>query len=154
MDLITDSRALMMVKQLLDNTSTMRPLIDLKSQKPKFTPSAINQPFARVTPESQGVPSARVAAFLNDMRDDPTLDMHGVLVLRNGKVITEAAFGAYDQHVWHITHSECKSITGLAIGILIGEGKLKLEDKLIDIFSGGSAASTSSRTATSRSNTC
>ncbi|MEN6417771.1 MAG: serine hydrolase [Clostridiaceae bacterium] len=136
MDLITDSRALMMVKQLLDNTSTMRPLIDLKSQKPKFTPSAINKPFARVTPESQGVPSARVAAFLNDMRDDPTLDMHGVLVLKNGKLITEAAFGAYDQHVWHITHSECKSITSLAIGILIGEGKLKLEDKLIDIFAG------------------
>ena len=136
MDLITDSRALMMVKQLLDNTSTVRPLIDLKSQKPKFTPSAISKPFARTTPESQGVPSARVAAFLNDMRDDPTLDMHGVLVLRNGKLITEAAFGAYDQHVWHITHSECKSITGLAIGILIGEGKLKLEDKLIDLFAG------------------
>ena len=54
MDLITDSRALMMVKQLLDNTSTVRPLIDLQSQKPKFTPSAINKPFPRATPESAG----------------------------------------------------------------------------------------------------
>ena len=136
MDLITDSRALMMVKQLLDNTSSVRALVDVKAQKPKFLPSAIKQPFLRATPESQGVPSAQAAAFLNEMRDDPTLDMHGVIVLRNGKIITEAAFGAYDQHVWHITHSECKSITGLAIGILIGEGKLSLDDKLVDIFAG------------------
>jgi CubicO group peptidase (beta-lactamase class C family) len=57
-----------------------------------------------------------------------------VIVLKNGKVIAEAAFGAYDQRIWHITHSECKSVTGLAVGILIGEGKLSLDDKIVDIF--------------------
>jgi CubicO group peptidase (beta-lactamase class C family) len=45
-------------------------------------------------------------------------------------VIAEGTFGAYDLHVWHITHSACKSITGLAIGMLIDEGKLDLEDSV------------------------
>ena len=134
MDLVTDSRALMIVKQLLDNTATVRPVLEQAPQKPRFVPSAIQKPFSRVAPEAQGVPSAHAAAFLNALRDDPTLDMHGVLVLRGGSVIAEAAFGAYDQSVWHITHSECKSITGLAVGILIGEGKLSLDDKIVDLF--------------------
>lgn len=134
MDLVTDSRALMIVRQLLDNTTPVKPVFELAPQKPRFVPSAMHKPFPRTAPEEQGVPSAHVAAFLTALRDDPTLDMHGVLVLRGGSVIAEAAFGAYDQSVWHITHSECKSITGLAIGILIGEGKLSLDDKIVDLF--------------------
>jgi CubicO group peptidase (beta-lactamase class C family) len=134
MDLVTDSRALMMVRQLLDNTSATRAVFEQKPQKPAFTPSAIQKAFERVSPESQGVDSTRVADFLNAMRDDPTLDMHGVVILRNGKVLAEATFGAYDQSGGHITHSECKSITGLAVGILIGEGKLSLDDRIADIF--------------------
>ncbi|MEA5048230.1 MAG: serine hydrolase [Eubacteriales bacterium] len=134
MDLVTDSRALFMVRQLLDNTSSTRSIIDHTPQKPKFAQSAIQKPFLRALPESQGVSSQRVAAFLNAMKDDPTLDMHGVMIAKNGKIITEATFGAYDQKVWHITHSECKSITGIAIGILIDEGKLTLDDRIVDIF--------------------
>ena len=134
MDLITDTRALMIVKQLLDNTSTVKPILNPTPQKPKFVPSPIQKPFARVLPESQGISSAHVSAFLNALKDDTTLDMHGVLILKNGKMIAEAAFGGYDQKVWHITHSECKSITGLAVGMLIDEGKLKLDDRIIDIF--------------------
>lgn len=134
MDLITDTRALMIVKQLLDNTSTVKPILNPTPQKPRFAPSKVQKPFPRVLPESQGISSLQVSAFLNALKDDATLDMHGVLILRNGKMIAEATFGAYDQKVWHITHSECKSITGLAVGMLIDEGKLKLDDRIVDIF--------------------
>ena len=136
MDLVTDSRALMMVKQLLDNTASKKSIVAPLAQKPKFIPSAIVKPFPRALPESQGVSSARIATFLNALKDDPSLDMHGVLILKNGKMIAEAPFGAYNQKVWHITHSECKSITSLAIGMLIDEGKLKLEDRIVDLFAG------------------
>ena len=135
MDFITDTRALMIVKQLLDNTSTVKPILNPTPQKPKFAPSAIQKPFARSLPESQGISSLQISAFLNALKDDPTLDMHGVLILKNGKMVAEATFGAYDQKVWHITHSECKSITGLAVGMLIDEGRLGLDDRIIDIFS-------------------
>ena len=135
MDLITDSRALMIVSQLLDNKSAVKPIFEQAAQKPKFTPAPVRKPFPRATPESQCVSSARVAEFLNALRDDPTLDMHGVLILKNGKMIAEGAFGAYDQTIWHITHSECKSITGLAVGLAIAEGKLHPDDRIVDLFS-------------------
>ena len=134
MDLITDSRALMIVKQLIDTKSSVKPIFEQEAQKPKFSRAPVAKSFSRATPESQGMSSAAVADFLNALRDDPTLDMHGVLVLKNGRVITEGAFGAYDQTVWHITHSECKSITGLAVGLLIGEGRMNLDDRIVDLF--------------------
>ena len=136
MDLVTDSRALMIIGQLLDTKSSVKPILDQVAQKPKFTPAPMQKAFPRATPESQGVSSQRIADFLNAMRDDATLDMHGVIVIKNGKVITEATFGAYDQSYWHITHSECKSITGLAVGMLIGEGKMSLDDRIVDVFAG------------------
>lgn len=134
MDLITDSRALMIVKQILDTKSSVKPIFEQEAQKPRFSPAPFAKPFARATPESQGVSSAAVAGFLDALREDPTLDMHGVLVLKNGKVIAEGGFGAYDQSVWHITHSECKSITGIAVGLLIGEGRMSLDDRIVDLF--------------------
>ncbi|MEG0227420.1 MAG: serine hydrolase [Lachnospiraceae bacterium] len=62
------------------------------------------------------------------------MDMHHMMVLKNGKVISECSFAPYPKGMWHITHSLCKSITGMAIGMLIEEGKLSLEDRVIDIF--------------------
>ena len=38
MDLITDTRALMIVKQLLDNTASVKPILNPTPQKPKFAP--------------------------------------------------------------------------------------------------------------------
>ena len=61
-------------------------------------------------------------------------DIHGVMVLRNGYVIGEYAFAPYKAGVWHIGHSMCKSITGMAIGLLISEGKLSLDDRIVKIF--------------------
>ena len=80
MDFITDTRALMIVKQLLDNTSTVKPILNPTPQKPKFAPSAIQKPFARSLPESQGVSSLQVSAFLNALKDDPCVESHSVEV--------------------------------------------------------------------------
>ena len=51
-------------------------------------------------------------------------DMHHLLVLRNGQVICECNFAPYRSGIWHATYSMCKSITGMAVGFLISEGKL------------------------------
>ena len=57
------------------------------------------------------------------------------MALRHGKVICECNFAPYPKGMWHITHSMCKSITGMAIGMLIEEEKLKLDENIYDIFS-------------------
>ena len=43
--------------------------------------------------------------------------MHHFMALRHGKVICECNFAPYPKGMWHITHSMCKSITGMAIGL-------------------------------------
>ena len=91
--------------------------------------------FPRVTPEEAGVSSRAVAKLLNELYDDPTLNMHSLLLSRNGKVFCEASFGAQDTATWKYTFSGCKSVVSLAVGILMGQGKLSPEDKLVDLFS-------------------
>ena len=105
-------------------------------QKPEFSGILpIDQSFPRATPESQGVESERIADFLEEIIENQNiLKMHQLMILRNGKVITECAFYPYERGVWHITHSLCKSITSLAIGLLIDEGKLTLDTRILDIY--------------------
>ncbi len=123
-----------LIGQILDPKGTTTPRLDLPAQKPAFVMQPISQPFPRSSPEAQGISSARIRDYLTAVENDETLDPHSIMILCNGNIVTEASFGAYDSRIWHITHSECKSITGLAIGMLIDEGKLSLEDKIVDIF--------------------
>ena len=50
-------------------------------------------------------------------------------------MICEADFAPYRKGIWHITHSMCKSITGMAVGFLVEEGKLELSENIYKIFS-------------------
>ena len=105
-------------------------------QKPSFweTYGSQEQPFERATPESQGIESEHLRMLLLKLATSPGMDMHHFMVLRHGKVICECDFAPYPRGMWHITHSMCKSITGMAIGMLIEEGKLSLEENIYDIF--------------------
>ena len=135
MDLRTHRSTLLLVRQLFDAKSRTVPRIETIPQKPACPdPSPTAQPFPRVPPEACGISSDYIARFINDLKNDRTLDPHGIMILRSGSVIAEGAFGVYDQSLWHVTFSECKSITGLAVGMLIDEGKLSLDDKVVKIF--------------------
>ena len=92
------------------------------------------QAFVRATPESQGISSDLFAALLRELDTSKDTEMHHFMALRHGKVICECNFAPYPKGMWHITHSMCKSITGMAIGMLIEEEKLKLDENIYDIF--------------------
>lgn len=111
-------------------------LVDYVPQKtavPVFPP-ADQKYFERVTPESQGISSAYIADFINELNNDNNADIHQLMILRHGKVITECAFAPYVTGIKHIEHSLSKSITGTAIGLLIDEGKLSLDTRVVDVF--------------------
>ena len=110
--------------------------VDYFPQKPDFPFDAVyEQAFVRATPESQGISSDLFAALLRELDASKDTEMHHFMALRHGKVICECNFAPYPKGMWHITHSMCKSITGMAIGMLIEEGKLKLNENIYDIFS-------------------
>ena len=108
--------------------------VDYFPQKPDFPFDAVyEQAFVRATPESQGISSDLFAALLRELDASKDTDMHHFMALRHGKVICECNFAPYPKGMWHITHSMCKSITGMAIGMLIEEEKLKLDENIYDI---------------------
>ncbi len=110
--------------------------VDFSPQKPAFIPLSFpdEQFLERTSPEAQGVSSAFFTDLIRDLDADRECKMHKFMALRHGKVIAECAFEPFDMDMWHVTYSMCKSITGMAIGILMGEGKLTLDDRLGDIF--------------------
>lgn len=123
----------LVLNMILGKTGGTR--VDYFPQKPDFPFDAVyEQAFARATPESQGISSDLFAALLRELDASKDTEMHHFMALRHGKVICECNFAPYPKGMWHITHSMCKSITGMAIGMLIEEEKLKLDENIYDIF--------------------
>lgn len=124
----------LVLNMILGKTGGTR--VDYFPQKPDFPFDAVyEQAFVHATPESQGISSDLFAALLRELDASKDTEMHHFMALRHGKVICECNFAPYPKGMWHITHSMCKSITGMAIGMLIEEGKLKLNENIYDIFS-------------------
>ena len=123
----------LILNMILGKTGGTR--VDYFPQKPDFPFDAVyEQAFVRATPESQGISSDLFAALLRELDASKDTEMHHFMALRHGKVICECNFAPYPKGMWHITHSMCKSITGMAIGMLIEEEKLKLDENIYVIF--------------------
>ncbi len=112
--------------------------VDYAPQKPDFieNPAFVDEThLERSLPEEEGVGSAFFTSLIRRLSENKDCKMHKVMFLRHGKVIAESSFTPYALDMWHVSYSMCKSIVSMAIGILVSEGKLTVEDKLSDIFS-------------------
>lgn len=122
--------------QLLNSRTGELGRVDFKPQKPAFDDTfPIRQALPRSTPERQGVDSMHIANFVDALGREKSVHIHQVMVLRHGHIIYEGGYDPYKAGVWHVTYSLCKSITNMAVGLLIDDGKLSLTDHLTDILS-------------------
>ena len=133
MSIKSNAALIVLLHSLLNINAVTEPVIPFVP-KPDFDPSALSSKLPHARPEQMGVSSSRIYDFLKELNRFRELDMHGVTVLRDGVVIGEYGFGGYDRSVWQLTYSECKSITSLAIGMLIDEGRLSIDENVADIF--------------------
>ena len=86
------------------------------------------------TPESQGVPSAAIGRWLEACGRE-LYAMHGFVVVRHGRVIAEGSWKPYDTlNRPHMLYSHSKSFTSTAIGFLVDDGKVDLDERVLDIF--------------------
>ena len=60
--------------------------------------------------------------------------LHGAALILGGEVIGEVYNSPYNADTKTRMYSASKSVTAMAIGKLIGEGRLSLSDRLVDIF--------------------
>jgi len=93
----------------------------------------LRKEFDRVTPESVGIPSAAIARLLDALEGGHT-QMHGLQIMRHGKICAEGWWAPFAPGMPHMCNSLTKTYMGTAIGIACMEGLLKLSDKLVDIF--------------------
>lgn len=134
MKLTTASRTFQLLTRILDVRAATEPFLPPVSEKPAIPLGGVQQPFPRATPESQGISSRHIQSFLEELARGRELYSQAVMVLRNGKVVCEAAFGSQDLRSAKYTFSACKSVVSLAIGLLVDGGLLSVRDEVADIF--------------------
>ena len=91
------------------------------------------------SPESQGMDSQAILNWLDAC--ERTFDgvkegrLHGFVIVRHGKTIAEGTWKPFDTlNEPHMLYSHSKSFTSSAIGFLVDDGKLDLDERLVDIF--------------------
>ena len=96
MNLATASRTFQLLTRILDVRSSTEPFLPAAPEKPAIPLGDAAQPFPRAAPESQGVSSRQIRSFLEELDRDKSLYTQSVMILRNGTVLCEAAYGAQD----------------------------------------------------------
>jgi CubicO group peptidase (beta-lactamase class C family) len=87
----------------------------------------------RNTPESQGVASSGISAFIKAA--DKTIDsLHSFMLLRHGTVVAEGWWRPYRPEVPHMLFSLSKSFTSTAVGFAVAEGRLSVDDSVLSFF--------------------
>lgn len=88
----------------------------------------------RSTPSAQGVDSSAVEAFLDAVETHPDVEMHSLMLLRNGHVLTEGWWAPYSADRVHLLYSLSKSFTSTAAGFAVAEGLLDLDRTVLSYF--------------------
>ena len=87
----------------------------------------------RSTPSAQGVDANGILAFVDAAeRDD--LGLHSLMVVRHGHVVAEGWWRPYAADRAHLAYSLSKTVTATAVGFLVQEGLLSLDDRVLDHF--------------------
>ncbi|MCG9894365.1 MAG: serine hydrolase, partial [Fimbriimonadaceae bacterium] len=89
------------------------------------------RPLPRSTPEAVGLSSSALLSLIGRIERQ---EMHGLMVLRHGKVVAEGAWSPFDLKTPHLLYSLSKSFCASAVGIAVEEGLLTLDDRVIAHF--------------------
>ena len=123
-------KSLAFIYNLINNNSSCR----LPSGKPFFLPIKSSGGFAEALPEQEGVRSTGLLNMFASISADRRINPHSAVILRNGRLISKADWAPYTSALPHVSHSLAKSVTGMAIGIAIGEKLLSVTETLGEIF--------------------
>ena len=91
------------------------------------------KPFEMTTPEALGIRSRDIMAYLDELEASNT-EMHGLMIMRHGKLCAQGWWAPFGPNVRHGLQSHTKTYAATAVGIAYTEGLLKLDERLIDIF--------------------
>lgn len=88
----------------------------------------------RSTPAQEGVDPAAVTSFVDSLLKVKKTAIHHAMVVRHGKVIAEVHPTPYRAQDAHTLYSCSKTFVSMAIGIAVGENRLRLDDRIALFF--------------------
>lgn len=91
------------------------------------------KPFKTAVPEEVGIHSEDILSYLDALESSQT-EMHGLMIMRHGKLCTQGWWAPFGPNVRHGLQSHTKTYAATAVGIAYTEGLLRLDERLIDIF--------------------
>ncbi len=86
-----------------------------------------------VTPEQCGISSRDIRNMIEEWNENG-FAMHSVLLARHGQICYEGYWAPFHREALHRMNSVTKSFVGIATGLLIEDGLLSMEDRLIHLF--------------------
>lgn len=87
----------------------------------------------RSSPEAQGVSSSGLRAFVEAADKDIEV-MNSLMLVRHGHVVAEGWWSPYRADAPHSLYSLSKSFTSTAVGLAVAEGKLSVDDEVLNFF--------------------
>lgn len=89
--------------------------------------------FRYTTPEECGIKSADIAKFIRSLEDE-RLATHAVIIARGDNIVFEKYWKPFDENFLHRMYSVSKSIVSIAVGFLLQDGKISLDDPIEKYF--------------------
>ena len=89
--------------------------------------------FPRSAPAAQGLSSRSIGALL-DWFETGAVEGHSIMVVRHGHVVAEGWWSPYSADRPTLLYSVTKSFTSIAVGLMIADGLLALDDRVVDVL--------------------
>jgi CubicO group peptidase (beta-lactamase class C family) len=87
----------------------------------------------RIKPADVGLSGQAILNYLNDLQACGA-EMHGIMIARHNKICAEGWWKPYSPGLIHGLQSLTKSYVTTAIGILVSDGFISLDEKVVDIL--------------------
>ncbi len=95
----------------------------------------MNSFIEKASLELCGVSSADALKFVEEIcRGLPGQETHSFMLIRHGKLLFEGYFNPYNNDTKHTLFSVSKSFASTAIGFLVSEGEIKVDDFIYEYF--------------------
>jgi CubicO group peptidase (beta-lactamase class C family) len=115
---------------------------------PYETPPTIDDGWTAASPEQAGIDRRRLEAMTGWVHDNPALNVHAVLIERDGRLVYERYFSGNDEYrgrplgvvaftreIKHDIRSITKSVMSALVGIAVDSGAIRsLDAPLLDYF--------------------
>jgi CubicO group peptidase (beta-lactamase class C family) len=113
------------------------PITAVPAASPALGTAAVYWPtedWRTSSPEEQGMDSQRLEDMQGNIKAQ-RLDLHSLLVVRHGYLVSETYFGSYRQDTRHELYSVTKSFVSTLVGIAIDQRAIKGTDqRVLDFF--------------------